>query len=55
MADVNGDGLTDFVVPVSFWGPDELPDTRDDFTLFTTLLNATTARGPLPAIKLRHY
>ena len=44
VADVNGDGLTDFVVPLHIWGPDERPDTRDDFTLFATLLNATPLR-----------
>lgn len=47
VADVNGDGLTDFVVPSHIWGPDELSDTRDDFTLFTTLLNTT----PLGAVR----
>ena len=45
VADVNGDGLTDFVVASHIWGPDELRDTRDDFTLFTTLLNTTPPRA----------
>ena len=45
VADVNGDGLTDLVVPLHIWGPDEILDTGDDFTLYTTLLNTTPPRA----------
>ena len=44
VADVNGDELPDFVVPKLYYGPDGRRDTRDDFTKFTTLLNATRPR-----------
>ena len=44
VADVNGDGATDFVVPMWEPGPDRRFDTRDDFTTFTTLLNTTRPR-----------
>ena len=44
-ADVNGDGVTDLVVPVRQLGPDEEYGTDDDFTTFPTLLNTTPAAG----------
>ena len=44
-ADVNGDGVTDVVVPVRQLGPDEEYGTDDDCTTFTTLLNTTPAAG----------
>ncbi len=44
VADVNGDGLPDFVVPNLYYGPDDRRETRDDFTRFTTLLNTTPPR-----------
>ncbi|MCY4025854.1 MAG: VCBS repeat-containing protein [Acidobacteria bacterium] len=40
-ADVNGDGRIDFVVPTWILGPDNRENTRDDYTLFTTVLNTT--------------
>ena len=43
-ADVNGDGLTDFVVPEKNWGSDGLPSTRDDTTRVITVLNTTRPR-----------
>lgn len=43
-ADVNGDGLVDVVVPVGLWGSDNRPNTRDDYTLLTTVLNTTRPR-----------
>ena len=45
-ADVNGDGVIDFVVPVQDNGRDSLYGTADDFTTFVTLLN-TTPPGPI--------
>ena len=45
-ADVNGDGVVDFVVPQHNAGPDEEPETEDDFTTLVTLLNTTPA-GPV--------
>ena len=44
-AEVNGDGVIDFVVPQHDWGPDGRNGTADDFTTLVTLLNTTPA-GP---------
>ena len=41
VADVNGDGLPDFVVASWDWGPDGLEDTEDDFTMLYVLQNMT--------------
>ena len=43
-ADVNGDGVVDFVIPQRHDGPDGRPRTADDYTLFMTLLNTTPLR-----------
>ena len=43
---MNGDGVVDFVVPQHNAGPDEEPETEDDFTTLVTLLNTTPA-GPV--------
>ena len=45
-ADVNGDGVIDFVVPRRHDGPDRRPRTADDFGTLVTLLN-TTPPGPV--------
>ena len=45
-ADVNGDAVIDFVVPVQDNGRDGRFRTADDFTTFVTLLNTTPA-GPV--------
>ena len=45
-ADVNGDTVIDFVVPVHHNGRDNLYSTDDDFTTLVTLLNATPP-GPV--------
>ena len=45
-ADVNGDTVTDFVVPRHHNGPDRRYGTAHDFTTFVTLLNTTPA-GPV--------
>ncbi|MCY4057334.1 MAG: VCBS repeat-containing protein [Gammaproteobacteria bacterium] len=45
-ADVNGDTVIDFVVPVHHNGPDNRYSTEDDFTTLVTLLN-TTPPGPV--------
>ena len=61
-ADVNGDGMIDFVVPQRYDGPDDQPRTADDFGTLVTLLNTTpagsircsprvTAIGTLPALR----
>ncbi|MYN68311.1 MAG: VCBS repeat-containing protein [Acidobacteria bacterium] len=42
-ADVNGDTVIDFVVPVHHNGSDNRYSTEDDFTTFVTLLNTTSA------------
>ena len=63
-ADVNGDEVTDFVVPHRENGPDLRVGTADDFTMLVTLLNTTpagslrcgqgtTALGALPALGVR--
>ena len=44
-ADVNGDGLIDFVATNTNWGPDEQEGTQDDTTTITVTLNTT---GPQP-------
>ena len=43
-ADVNGDGVVDFVIPQRHDGPDGRPRTEDDHTIFMTLLNTTPPR-----------
>ena len=43
-ADVNGDGVIDFVIPQRYDGPDRRPRTTDDYTRFMTLLNTTRER-----------
>ena len=59
-ADVNGDGVIDFVIPHHDNGPDDHYGTADDLTTLVTLLNTTpagpvrcsprvTAEGTLPA------
>lgn len=45
-ADVNGDTVVDFVVPVHHNGLDGLYNTADDFTTLVTLMN-TTPPGPV--------
>ena len=40
-ADVNGDGLIDFVSSYEDWGPDEEPKTQDDETVLVVTLNTT--------------
>ena len=45
-ADLNGDGVIDFVVPRYHNGPDGRYDTADDFTILVTMLNTTPA-GPV--------
>ena len=42
-ADVNGDGLTDFVASNGDWGPDEQPNTEDDGTVIVVTLNTNRA------------
>ncbi len=41
LGDVNGDGLSDFVVPEAHWGSDNTPHTRDDSNQIVTVLNTT--------------
>ena len=45
-ADVNGDGVIDFVEVYYFEGPDGVLHTDDDFGRFVTLLNTTPSRSP---------
>lgn len=40
-ADVNGDGVLDYVVPYQDVGPGDELDTEDDYTAFVTLLSTT--------------
>ena len=45
-ADVNGDGVVDFVEVEIYEGPDGVIHTADDFGMFVTLLNTTPTRSP---------